>query len=84
MITFSKFHEHSGPIFKCSSVVKLPDLAFLNIAVCINFTIDVYHQCLMLSSHESIKDIIIIQEVSRICSILTYLYSYWQLCCFPN
>ena len=33
MVTFSKFHEHSSPIFKCLSVVKLPDLAFRNIAV---------------------------------------------------
>ena len=33
VMTFSKFHEHSSPIFKHSKIVKLPDLAFLNIAV---------------------------------------------------
>ena len=63
-MTFSKFHEHSTPIFKQLNIVKLPDLVFLNIAVfCINFTIDVYHLCLILSSHKLLKDITIIQEV---------------------
>ena len=33
MITFSKYHEHSSPIFKHLNIVKLPDLVFLNIAV---------------------------------------------------
>ena len=32
MITFSKFHEHSSPIFKLLDIVKLSDLVF-NIAV---------------------------------------------------
>ena len=32
-MTFSKFHEHSSPIFKHLNIVKLPDLVFLNIAV---------------------------------------------------
>ena len=32
--TFSKFHEHSSPIFKhLNIVIKLPDLVFLYIAV---------------------------------------------------
>ena len=31
--TFSKYHEHSSPIFKHLNIVKLPDLLFLNIAV---------------------------------------------------
>ena len=30
--------------------------------LCINFTIDVYHLCLILSSHTLVKDITIIQE----------------------
>ena len=33
VLTFSKFREHSSPIFKCLNIVKLPDLVFLNIAV---------------------------------------------------
>ena len=35
VMTFSKFHEHSCPIFKHLNIVKLcmPDLVFLNIAV---------------------------------------------------
>lgn len=33
VITFSKFHEHSSPIFKHLDIVKLPDLVFLSIAV---------------------------------------------------
>ena len=33
VMTFSKFHEHSSPIFKHLNIVKLPDLVFLNIAV---------------------------------------------------
>ena len=33
VMTFSKFHEHSSPIFKHLKIVKLPDLVFLNIAV---------------------------------------------------
>ena len=33
MITFSKYHEHSSPIFKHLNIVKLSDLVFLNIAV---------------------------------------------------
>ena len=33
MMTFSKFREHSSPIFKRLNIVKLPDLVFLNIAV---------------------------------------------------
>ena len=33
VMTFSKFHEHSSPIFKRLNIVKLPDLVFLNIAV---------------------------------------------------
>ena len=33
VMTFSKFHEHSSPIFKRLNVVKLPDLVFLTIAV---------------------------------------------------
>ena len=34
-MTFSKFHEHSCPIFRHLNIVKLriPDLVFLNIAV---------------------------------------------------
>ena len=32
-MTFSKFHEHSSPIFKHLNIVKLPDLVFLNTAV---------------------------------------------------
>lgn len=32
-MTFSKFHEHSSPIFKRFNIVKLPDLVFLNAAV---------------------------------------------------
>ena len=32
-MTFSKFHEHSSPIFKRLNIVKLPDRVFLNIAV---------------------------------------------------
>ena len=71
VITFYKFHEHSSPIFKHLNIVKLPDLVFLNIAVlCINFTIDAYHQFLILSLLKSIKGISIIQEVLRICSVI--------------
>ena len=33
VLTFSKFREHSSPIFKCLDIVKLADLVFLNIAV---------------------------------------------------
>ena len=33
MMTFSKFHEHSSPMFKQLNVVKLSDLVFLNNAV---------------------------------------------------
>ena len=33
VLTFSKFREHSSPIFKCLNIVKLADLVFLNIAV---------------------------------------------------
>lgn len=33
VITFSKFHAHSSPIFKHLDIVKLPDLVFLSIAV---------------------------------------------------
>ena len=33
VMTFSKFHEHSSPIFKRLNIVKLPDRVFLNIAV---------------------------------------------------
>ena len=33
VMTFSKFHEHSSPIFKHLNIVKLPDRLFLNIAV---------------------------------------------------
>ena len=33
VMTFSKFREHAGPIFKHLNIVKLPDLVFLNIAV---------------------------------------------------
>ena len=33
VLTFSKFREHSSPIFKCLDIVKMPDLVFLNIAV---------------------------------------------------
>jgi len=33
VMTFSKFYEHSSPIFKHLNIVKLPDLVFLNIAV---------------------------------------------------
>jgi len=29
--TFSKFHEHSSPIFKHLNIVKLPDLVFLKV-----------------------------------------------------
>ena len=32
-MTFSKFHEHSSPLFKRLNIVKLPDRVFLNIAV---------------------------------------------------
>ena len=32
-MTFSKFHEHSSPIFKRLNIVKLTDRVFLNIAV---------------------------------------------------
>ena len=33
IMTFSKFHEHSSPIFKRLNIVKLPDLVTLSIAV---------------------------------------------------
>ena len=33
VMTFSKFHEQSSPIFKHLNIVKLPDLVFLNIVV---------------------------------------------------
>ena len=32
VVTFSKFHVHSSPIFKQLNVVKLSDFAFLNVA----------------------------------------------------
>ena len=56
VMTFSKFHEYSGPIFKCLNIVKLPDLVFLDIqSLWINFAIDVYHLCVILSLHKSIR-----------------------------
>ena len=43
VMTFSKFHEHSSPIFKHLKIVKLPDLVFLNIAV---FMYKFHNRCL--------------------------------------
>jgi len=71
VMTFSKFHEHSSPIFKHLNIVKLPALSFLILrSLCINFAIDGYNLCLVLPSLKSIKDITIIQEVLRIYSLL--------------
>ena len=43
VMTFSKFHEHSSPIFKHFKIVKLPDLVFLDIAL---FMYKFHNRCL--------------------------------------
>ena len=46
VMTFSKFHEHSSPIFKHLVFLNCLTLSFLILqSLCINFTIDVYHLC---------------------------------------
>lgn len=46
-------------------------LSFLILQLlCLNFTIEAYHLCLILSAHKLMKDITIIQELLWICSIL--------------
>ena len=80
VMTFSKFHEHSSPIFKHLNIVKLPDLVFLNIAVFMyKFHNRRLPSVLILSSLKSIKDITIIQEVLRICSILKLKNKSWNI-----
>ena len=67
VMTFSKFHEHSVQFSNTEILLYCLTLSFLILqSFCINFTIHVYHLCLI---HESIKDITIIPEVPRISSI---------------
>ena len=49
-------------------------------SLCITFTIDVCHLCLILSSHKLIKDTFIIQEVSGMIFLIKseYKESFWR------
>ena len=81
VLTFSKFREQSSPIFNALILLNCLTLSFLiSQSLCITFTIDVCHLCLILSSHKLVKDTFIIQEVSGMIFLIKseYKESFWR------
>ena len=75
VLTFSKFREQSSPIFNALILLNCLTFSFLiSQSLCITFTIDVCHLCLILSSHKLVKDTFIIQEVSGMIFLITSEY----------
>ena len=70
IMTYSKFDEHSSPIFKSLNIVKLPDLVFPKL--CINFRVDVYLLFLILSLHKSTKDTATVQHKKCFKKLMIY------------